>query len=257
VAIHGITASSLAFQPVATACAGPVLVPDLRGRGGSARLAGPFGIGRHADDVVALMDDEDLDRVTLVGHSMGAYVAAVLAARRPERIARVVLIDGGLTVRALPPGTDTDALLATALGPALARLDQTFPSVDDYLAMWRAHPSFQDWEPFYDDYFTADLDAGGRPLARRDAVLADGGSLLLDPEVHDAPRLIGCPTTLVWAERGLLDQPEPFIDLDTADRYVASRRDADFVQLAGTNHYTVMMAAGPAIAVAGVISGLA
>jgi pimeloyl-ACP methyl ester carboxylesterase len=56
IALHGITASAMAWPVVARALPADwtVLAPDLRGRGASAGLPGPYGLDRHADDVCAL-----------------------------------------------------------------------------------------------------------------------------------------------------------------------------------------------------------
>src|SRR4051794_8675431 len=77
-AAHGITANGLSWGPVAEQLDGAVtlLAPDLRGRAGSSHLPGPYGLARHADDLAAILDDRGVRQAVLVGHSMGAYVAA-------------------------------------------------------------------------------------------------------------------------------------------------------------------------------------
>ena len=80
--IHGLTASSISMQP--TARGWPerrtFVAPDLRGRGGSAGLPGPYGMEAHARDCAALIEDFGGEPAVVVGHSMGGYVAVVLAA---------------------------------------------------------------------------------------------------------------------------------------------------------------------------------
>ena len=82
-----------------------LLAPDLRGRGHSAGLPGPYGVAAHVTDLVAVLDHAGAKRVVLVGHSMGAYLVARLAAQHPERVAAVVLLDGGLYIP-IPPDQD-------------------------------------------------------------------------------------------------------------------------------------------------------
>ena len=72
-----------------------LLAPDLRGRGRSAHLPGPYGLATHVADLVALLDAVGCERV-VVGHSMGGFVAVTLAALHPDRVSRLVLVDGGL-----------------------------------------------------------------------------------------------------------------------------------------------------------------
>jgi pimeloyl-ACP methyl ester carboxylesterase len=68
---------------------------DLRGFGRSTKFADPsrFG-GLMVDDVVRLMDHLRIERAHLIGHSMGALIAANLAARHPARVGTATLVAG-------------------------------------------------------------------------------------------------------------------------------------------------------------------
>lgn len=68
-----------------------VLVLDLPGHGRSAPLPAAPGLGPYADAVAAVVEQEELGRVDLVGHSFGGLVSIRLAARRPELVRRIVL----------------------------------------------------------------------------------------------------------------------------------------------------------------------
>ena len=67
------------------------------------------------DDVVAALDHLGVEKAQIVGHSMGAFVAAVVARRHPDRVSSLLLVDGGLPLE-LPPGVTLDDLdrIATA-----------------------------------------------------------------------------------------------------------------------------------------------
>jgi 3-oxoadipate enol-lactonase len=67
-----------------------VYLPDLRGMGRSERT-GPYSITTMRDDVLALLDRLGLDRVVLVGQSLGGYVAMLVAQAAPQRVAALVL----------------------------------------------------------------------------------------------------------------------------------------------------------------------
>lgn len=69
-----------------------VYVPDLRGHGRSGR-PGKYSFELMRDDLGALLESLGLDRVTLVGHSMGGVVGYLYAATHPERVERLVLED--------------------------------------------------------------------------------------------------------------------------------------------------------------------
>jgi 3-oxoadipate enol-lactonase/4-carboxymuconolactone decarboxylase len=68
-----------------------VLRYDHRGHGGSPVPPGPYTVDDLTDDVLALLDELDIERVTFVGLSLGGSVAMTLALRAPERIERLVL----------------------------------------------------------------------------------------------------------------------------------------------------------------------
>lgn len=92
--LHGFTDSWLSFSPVL-----PYINPnyhvwmiDQRGHGNSSRPIIRYAIDHFADDVIAFMDAVGLDRVTLVGHSMGSLIAQRTAFNAPQRIKRMVLI---------------------------------------------------------------------------------------------------------------------------------------------------------------------
>jgi 3-oxoadipate enol-lactonase len=94
---------------------------DLRGHGHSDRT-GAYSLELMRDDVLGLLDALGLDRVTLVGHSMGAAVAFLAAQRRPDAVERLVLEEpppfGRLPERPLPArpaeplGFDWDVVVA-------------------------------------------------------------------------------------------------------------------------------------------------
>ena len=70
-----------------------LIVPDQRGFGGSAG-PGPESIAELADDAVALLDALHVaGPVVVCGLSMGGYVAQHVAARHPDRVAALVLVD--------------------------------------------------------------------------------------------------------------------------------------------------------------------
>ena len=70
-----------------------VITPDQRGFGGSPLGDDEPSLTHCADDVLALLDRLELDRVVLGGLSMGGYVAMELLRRAPERVAALLLAD--------------------------------------------------------------------------------------------------------------------------------------------------------------------
>ena len=176
VALHGITASGMSWQAVARQIPPrwTLAAPDLRGRGHSCGLPAPYGLDQHVADVAAVLRHFGGQPV-LAGHSLGAYIALLARDAHPELARRLVLVDGGLPLP-VAEGTDPNAILDATLGPAIARLRQTFPDTEAYLDFWRAHPALtQNWTKDVEAYACYDLtgDPGSlRSRAREDAASA-------------------------------------------------------------------------------------
>ncbi|HMJ34267.1 MAG TPA: alpha/beta fold hydrolase [Baekduia sp.] len=256
VALHGITASHLAWASVAreltATTAACLLAPDLRGRGGSAQLPGPYGIDAHVADLLAVLDFLRVGPVVLAGHSMGAYVAARFAAEHPERVSGLVLVDGGLPLP-FPDDHDPDEALHTVLGPALTRLGVTYARRTDYLEMWRMHPAFAGpWDDDVEAYLTYELtDAGDevrpdavRSVTSESAVRTDGRELLLDEATRNALAGVQAPVRLLRAHRGMLDD-DPLLSSAVIEELSAARPEVQIDEVEDVNHYSILLGPGP------------
>lgn len=252
--VHGVTAHHGSWFAVADSAPDLDLVaPDLRGRGGSRTLPGPAGMREHADDLAGLLDHLGLDRVVVAGHSMGAFVSVVLADRHPDRVERLVLVDGGLPLD-LPAGMATDDVIAAVLGPAVQRLSMVFPTREAYVDFWQAHPAFSGGVgPGLAAYFDADLvevPGGFASGVSIDRVREDTATQL-DPDVlPPALERLRVPTTLLRAERGLFDQPEALYPPELARRWADRLPMLDVADVGDCNHYTILFDPRPAEIVA-------
>jgi lipase len=245
-AVHGITASNRAFLALAGQLEElRVVAPDLRGRGRSGGLPGPYGLERHVADLRVVLDRIAADRVTLVGHSMGGFVATLLAAVEPERVAGLVLVDGGFPL-AVPPGVDVRDP-RPMLGPVFDRLTRVFPSWDAYRDYWRQAPAFArpgDWTEEVEGYLQYDLqqaDGGFRPSANPDAVAADQAQLYGSAFHLEALRSLRQPVTFVRAPRGLQDEPPGLYAPDRVPAFHDLVPRLEVREVPDVNHYTVLM----------------
>lgn len=260
VLVHGITANARTWPLVIGRLPDDVatLSVDLRGRADSSGLPGPWGMATHADDLARLLDHLGVvGQVMMVGHSMGAFVTTTFANRYPQRLRGAVLVDGGVKI-VDSVDVDPDALLSQVLGPVLDRLSMVYPSRGDYRQFWENHPAFagQPWSDYLDAYINHDLGGVEPALASRvvlDAVRQDGFEIFLDNGVISAVETMSCPAELLRAERGLLDQPEPLVTRQAADAAAAANSQLRITTIPNTNHYSIVMAAAGADAVAAAI----
>ena len=249
--IHGMGSSHTIYRTVVRELRrrsdAAVLAPDLRGRGRSAHLPPPYGLGVHAADLVAVLDDAGPRRVVLVGHSMGAYLAARLAAEQPERAGGLVLLDGGLPFAAAP--TDPDIVIEAVVGPALERMHTRFASTDDYVASWRTHPALAPaWDADIEAYARYDMvsDADGVHCGvSEEAVRTDARDLLLDEATVTALDRVRAPVHLLRAPRGMNDDEIAMLPRPLVDIFRVGRPDIRFEEVEDVNHYTLVMGSSP------------
>lgn len=250
--VHGVTASHLAWTAVTDALHESMpgvrlLAPDLRGRGLSRDLSGPAGMAAHADDLRDVLDHFAVDRTLVVGHSMGAFVSVVLAHRHPERVSRLLLIDGGLPL-AVPDGLDPQEVVAHVLGPTAARLSMRFGSVGEYLDFWRAHPAFaDDWSPQLEEYLAYDLAPDGagsfRPATAYETVVDDSTDMNLTSAVPDALAALRHPARLLTVPRGLQNEEPGLYAAERLPALLAEYPGLVHERIDGFNHYTIVMSA--------------
>ena len=261
-AVHGITANHRTWDLVADRLPDLRMVaPDLRGRGRSATLPGPFGMARHAADLAAVLaavaPGPAPGPAVVLGHSMGAFVAVTLAHTQPDRVARLVLVDGGLPLTP-PPGLDDAAVLAAVLGPAAERLSMTFPTRAAYQDFWRVHPAFAaDWGPAVARYVDYDL-TGAEPALRPSPVLAavqeDSAEIHSAATVGPALAALAHPTVFLRAPRGLRDEPPGLYPEPEVAAWAARLPGLRWATVPDVNHYTVLLADRGADAVAAEVS---
>jgi lipase len=242
--VHGLTGRADAFRALVEELesegltAWRFLAVDLRGRGATGSVGGQAGIPAHTADLVALMEREGIDRVSIVGHSLGAMIGVYLTAHHPEMVSSLVLVDGGSDVTA-----EVDALLS----PVVERLEQTYPSREAYVEYLKSLPVFEGrWDERLERYFAGDVrpdDGGWRHHADLETVKDDREKMHGFPLSELWPR-VGCPTLVLLSTVGLAGPEGGFIlPPQDARRMEEIIPDCKLVEVEDTNHYDILYSA--------------
>jgi pimeloyl-ACP methyl ester carboxylesterase len=103
--IHGIGDSSDSWRPVLEELAEhhTVVAPDLLGHGRSEKPRADYTVAGYANGMRDLLSVLEIERATVVGHSLGGGVAAQFAYQFPERCERLVLVGSGGVGRTVSP----------------------------------------------------------------------------------------------------------------------------------------------------------
>lgn len=254
-AIHGVTSSHLAWPFLVAELPGiRVIAPDLRGRGASNGIIGPAGMVSHANDLAAVLDSFGLGAVPVIGHSMGGFVAVVFAHLHPEHVQQLILVDGGLPLD-VPAGVEPEQLVSIILGPTAERLSKRWKDTAEYTEVfWRHHPAFEnDWSAELERYIAYDLVPDGdglRPATSYQTTVEDTIDLNLGSALPDALAALRHPTVFVTVPRGLQNEEPGLYPPSHRESLLAAFPTIEHHHLEDLNHYTVLMSARGAAALA-------
>jgi len=202
--VHGLTGSYRHWEHLVDALAEDhrVLAPDLFGHGQSAKPMGDYSLGGHAATLRDLLDRLGIDRVTLVGHSLGGGIAMQFCYLFPDRVERLVLVSSGglgrsvsplLRAATLPGAEWVLPLIASRwirggaekVGRGVARTGWRASS--DLVEAWRGFTSL------------ADAESRRAFLATTRSVIDPGGQTVT---AHDhLPLAVDIPTLIVWGTK--------------------------------------------------------
>ncbi|HEU0131140.1 MAG TPA: alpha/beta hydrolase [Mycobacteriales bacterium] len=202
-----------------------VIAVDRSGYGDASREQ-PGGFADNADELARLLDEQGIDRATVVGHSWGGGAALSFAQRHPDRVAALVLVAAAGTTEALTTG---DAVLGLpVVGPLFAlglfrylaprfvgpwlrlRRGRLSPAhsaaVADEVRSWRRRPT---WRSF---------------LAEQRALLRES------PGVEEHLGDVTAPTTVLVGTKDRVVKPE------VGDHLAAAIPNARIRRVAGAGH---------------------
>lgn len=202
--IHGILGSQRQWEHLIDTMDDDhrVVMPDLFGHGKSAKPFGDYSLSAHAAAMRDLLDHLGIERVTVVGHSLGGGIAMQFFYLFPERVERLVLVSSGglgrevsfvLRSATLPGAAQVLSVVASA--PVLSRVEALGRGASkigwkpgaDVGAIWRGFSSLGDRESRRAFLATtrAVIDIGGQSISAHD-------------HLQDA---LPVPTMIVWGSK--------------------------------------------------------
>jgi pimeloyl-ACP methyl ester carboxylesterase len=237
--LHGITANCRCWDVIA-----PVLSPkhrvlamDLRGRGLSEKPGTGYSLEHHIRDMICVMDGMGLQQAVIMGHSLGAFVTLAFGAEHPERVDRLILVDGGGDL-----SEEQMDKVFEGIKPALDRLGKIFPSADNYLETMRQAPYIQPWSSATQTYYRYEIEdvEGGVRSNINPAHIEEEAENIRKVKSASFYREISSKVLVLRATEGLLSQDDLLLPEDVVEGMISEIPDARRVDIKGINHYGIV-----------------
>ena len=238
--VHGIAGSCRSWDIIADALAPDhlVLAMDLRGRGLSDKPASGYSIMHHCQDISALLKDQGIEKVAIIGHSLGALIGLAFAAQYPERVDRLILVDGGGKLT-----KEQTEKVFEGIQPTLDRLGKVFPSREAYLNLMKKNPLLQPWNPALENnylYELEDVDGGVRSRVRPEHIQEEVKNLQKLDVAEFYPQ-IKCPVLILRATEGIVAQHDILLPEEALKMMLQEIPDAKCVNFLCANHYSIVL----------------
>lgn len=187
--LHGVTDSWRSFEPVLERLPASVraFAISLRGHGESSRPDVGYRYQDFSEDVRAFMDEMNVPRAVVVGHSMGASVGQRLIADHPDRVSRLVLIAAFAAIGGNPA-------VAEFVTNEISRLED--PIAPGFAREWQLSTVANPVDPAFLETVVAEtLKVPARVWHQAFA------GFLATPDFTDELRRVSVPVLLVWGDR--------------------------------------------------------
>ena len=225
VMLHGIMGHAREWDVVVQSLASTyrVYAVDQRGHG-LTDWAEHYSATAMADDLIALVEALELDHPSVIGHSMGGMAAMLAAARRPDLIDRIVVIDIGPDSVSGPLAAELREFVHT-LGTS------TYGSIDEAVAQWSGDPMARPHlVRHYVEHGLTSCDDQRLKWRFDGAGLAQFFDEVSEAELWGAVDRITCPVLLVRGEHS------PVLSADTAAEMVRRFADGQLVVIGDGAH---------------------
>ncbi|MBB2200075.1 alpha/beta fold hydrolase [Gluconacetobacter tumulisoli] len=202
--IHGYTDSARDWLPIVSDLSPRLrlIIPDLRGHGGSSKPECCYTVVDFAYDLKRLMDRLHVSRADIVGHSLGSIVAQSFAETWPERTGKVVLISSTGGEKPCPTAAErrnrqTGMDFRT---PILALRDPIDPE-SAFMKEWWSSPT-----PVDPAFLARQREDAARIPAKVWLAILDQG--LASTNIQAGLPRLRAPTLLIWGEKDPIMLPE-------------------------------------------------
>lgn len=243
--LHSFTGNSLLALRLGDTLAGHrrLLAPDLRGRGHTDAPFGDYGLPVHMQSVIACLDRLGIGRFVAAGHSFGGHISLYLAATYPERVAGLILFDGGAVA---------GPLAAQMLAAYYDNLQYRYPSIETYVQRFKASPLYQPWTEELDALVRSNLyqqpdgtyiRAVARYVVEAERRPENMAHWTRIPEQYARVR---CPTLIVRAGKGIVGDADQVIPDEQLAAMLAAISGSKAVTVPEAGHTSLMTIPSPA-----------
>jgi len=213
--LHGYTDSWFSFSPVLPLLDNKyrVYILDQRGHGDSSRPMGGYTMEYFAADVLAFMDAMNLKQATIVGHSMGSFVAQHVATMAPERVSKLVLLGSATTIR-----NNTVLELQREIGQLAEQVPESFA---------RDFQLSTVYQPLAPEFLQGVVKESLKTPAR---VWREVMAEMVAPDANVELKKIKTPTLILWGDK------ETIFPRSEQDRLTAALKNSTLKVYANTGH---------------------
>jgi pimeloyl-ACP methyl ester carboxylesterase len=237
--VHGITANCCCWEVMASTLVPQyrVMAMDLRGRGRSDKPDRGYSLDHHIRDINCLLDDLDIEKVVIMGHSLGAFVGLAFAAEYPERTDRLILVDGGGN-----PSKEHMDKVFIGIKPALDRLEMIFSSEEAYLKKMNEAPYIQPWSPAIETYYRYEIEPveGGVHTNIQPAHIQEEAANIRKVACTTFYPKVHCKVLILRAPNGLLSQDDILLPEEVIAKMLREMPTARRFDVEGLNHYGIV-----------------